>query len=88
MHCNVTLRRVQEVIVLAEKQNVLHISVCVCVFVCVGPRARACACAHVALIIQHATRRHIVICSLSLPTKVFDIILYKARYAEKKSYLT
>ena len=42
-----------------EKQKLLHISVCVCVcrwvVVCVDSRAR------VALIINHATRRHTII---------------------------
>jgi hypothetical protein len=36
--------------------------------------ARACACARVALIIQHATRRHIVICGLSGFTIFVNII--------------
>jgi hypothetical protein len=47
---------------------------CVCVYVGLGAWARACACARVALIIQHATRRHIVICGLCGYTKVFDIM--------------
>ena len=44
---------------------VADISVCVCVCVSVDARERACACARVALIIQHKTRRHVVICGLS-----------------------
>jgi hypothetical protein len=48
--------------------------VCVCGWVGVGARARACACARVALLIQHAARRHIVICGLSSCTIFFDII--------------
>jgi hypothetical protein len=46
------------------------VSACVCVDV--GTRARTSACACVALIIQHATRRHIV-CGLSGSTIIFDI---------------
>jgi hypothetical protein len=37
---------------------------CVCETVCVYARAGACAYARVALLIQHATPRHIVICDL------------------------
>ena len=47
---------------------------CVCVYVGVGAWARACACARVALLIQHATRRHIVICGFCASAKFFDII--------------
>ena len=43
-------------------------SACVCVCACAGMGAGACACAHVALLIQHASRRHIVICGLSVST--------------------
>jgi hypothetical protein len=66
---------------LRGKQQVFHISVCerawmlscacvracvrACVFVAVGTGTRACVCAQVALLIQHATRRHIVIYGLS-----------------------
>ena len=44
---------------------------------CVGALARvqACAYARVALIIQHATRHHTVICSLSGSTIFLDISL-------------
>ena len=37
-----------------------------CVRADVDARAWVCACAHVALLIQHATRRHVVICDLWL----------------------
>ena len=51
---------------------------CVCVGgrggVPVGAQAVACACARVALIIQHATRRHVIICGLSGFTIFLDII--------------
>ena len=65
------------------------IFVCVFFFVCVaefvlvracvgwmvvGVRARYCACARVALLIQRATRRHIVICGLSGSITLFDSI--------------
>jgi hypothetical protein len=40
----------------------------------VGVRALACACALVALLIQHTTRRHIAICSLSGSTIFFAIV--------------
>jgi hypothetical protein len=39
--------------------------VCVCVCVCMCARGLACACARLASLIQHATRRHIAIRSLS-----------------------
>ena len=40
--------------------------VCVCVCVCVGTQTLACACARVALLLQHGTRLHTVICGLGL----------------------
>jgi hypothetical protein len=40
---------------------------------CVGALTRACACARVALLIQHATHRHIVISGPSLFVIFFDI---------------
>ena len=45
-----------------------------CVYVGVGAQAWACAYTRVALLIQHAPRRHIVICGLSGSTTFFDII--------------
>ena len=80
---DVTLRRVRETIVVVAKKRVLliSVSVCVCMWgshgsvcVCLGDRALAYACARVALVIQHATPRHIVICGLSGSTTWFDII--------------
>jgi hypothetical protein len=58
---------------------------CLCVFkvwasviesvrVGVGKEEQACACARVALIIQHATSRHIVTCNLSGSNIFLDII--------------
>ena len=48
----------------------------VCVRVCyVGERGWEGVCARVALIIQHATRRHIAICGLSECTKFFGILI-------------
>ena len=95
MHYNVTLRRVYEITV-TIKSNVLHISVCVCVCararayvdVDVGARALACASGRIALLIQHATRRHIAICSLSGST----ILSYKRHdfrknITEHKTYI-
>ena len=77
--CDVTLRRVDENIVDVEKQQVLHICVCVCVwrgvgvggFVGIGVGAWALAC--VALLVQHAKHRHIVISGLSGSTIFFYI---------------
>jgi hypothetical protein len=76
---NVTLRRVHERAVTVEKQEVLHIyvrararvRVCVCVWGCTGSDV---ACARVALIIQNATSRNIVICCPSAFSTFFDII--------------
>ena len=50
-----------------------------------GGLARACDCGDVALIIQHATRRHIVICCLSVSTTFFDIISWMEWFSEKKN---
>jgi hypothetical protein len=68
----VTLRRFHESNVAVEKQY--YIFVCVRACVRVGSQALACGCARTALIIQHATRRHIPICGLSGSTNIFDII--------------
>jgi hypothetical protein len=65
---NVTLRRSHGTTVVVEKQSVLHISVRACVV------ARALAYACVALLIQHATIRHIATCGLSGFIIFFDII--------------
>ena len=63
---NVTSRRVHKTIVAMEKQLSI-IYFCVCVHTCErGCRKRVCTCACVALLIQHATRRHIAICGLWL----------------------
>ena len=53
------------IITYSERESVC-VRACVCGWVGVGARARACACARVALLIQHAARRHIVICGLWL----------------------
>jgi hypothetical protein len=47
--------------------------VCMHMIVGVGARALVCACARVALLVQHATRRHIAICGLSRTTIFVDI---------------
>jgi hypothetical protein len=62
-----------ETTVVVEKQNVF---LCVCVRACVYvvARAQACACERAALIIQHSTSHHIVICGLSGSIIFFDII--------------
>jgi hypothetical protein len=86
--CNVTLRRVHETIVTVEEKYVrvtcfcvrvcgTHgwVRACMIMCVCVGARALACACARVALLIQHATRRHIAICGLSESSIFFDYII-------------
>jgi hypothetical protein len=91
MHYNVTLRRVHEITV-AIKSNVLHISMCarasLYVDVDVGAQALACASGRVALLIQHATRRHIAICSLSgstiLSHKRHD---FRKNITEHKTYI-
>ena len=76
---NLTLRLFHETIVGEEKQCVTYLCVCVCVCMCVRARVvvvargRAYACALATLLIQHATRRHIVICGLSGSSKFFDI---------------
>jgi hypothetical protein len=72
---NVTLRHIHEIIVVVEKQCVLHNALCVHaserVRGGVSVRARVCACARVALLMQHAMHRHIIICSLSGFTTFF-----------------
>ena len=80
---NVTLRRVHEISFAVEKQQVLLICVCLClcarkwVNACVGVSARAweCACERVALPIQHAKRRHIVVSGLSDST-IFRYVFF------------
>ena len=72
MYYNVTLRRVHKTIVTVEAIRITYFCVCVCVCVrecmceVVGARTLACACTRVALLIQHAMRRHITSCSLWL----------------------
>jgi hypothetical protein len=73
----------------------MGVCVCVCVQVsglvlvlssvclCVAVRTRVCACEHIALLIQHATRRHIAICSLSGST-IFSTLSHK-RYDFRKN---
>ena len=63
--CNVKLRRLHETTVAVETQR-YYIFLCMCVSVFVSVDSRACACARVALFIQHATSRYIVICDLWL----------------------
>ena len=74
MYVNVIWRLVHEIIVAVEKQYYIFLCVCVrvrapsvsdrvCARVCgCGCRAQTCAHACVALLTQHATRRHIAIC--------------------------
>jgi hypothetical protein len=96
MH-KVTLRHFRETVVAVENQQVLHISLYICacartrrasayVFIrpCVSARALGCACARVALIIQHATRRHIANCDLWFHHILFDIISIKGAIFGKK----
>ena len=75
--------------VLARGCENVHAYVCVCVFVWVGVgvRARVCARARVASLIQHSARRHIVICSVSGPTILCNIISYTARFSEKSYWI-
>jgi hypothetical protein len=54
-----------------------------CVRVCLGGRALACACARVALLIQRATRHHIVICSLS--ASILIKLEFSRQFLEKSS---
>ena len=54
-----------------------------CACVDLGARALACACERVALLIQHAKRRHIAICGLSVSTIFFYIILETVQFSEK-----
>ena len=64
------MRRVHETTVAVEKQLLHeHARVGECMRPRTGGRAQACACAHVALLMQHVTRRHIVICDPSGSTK-------------------
>ena len=62
-----------------------YIYLCVCACMGVGARALACACASVALRIQHAARRHIVICGLSGATILFRHYPMNGTIFEKKS---
>ena len=60
-----------------KKQYVLHISVCE------GEWVLVCAFVRVALLIQHVTWHHTVICSLSGSTKFLDITSSQAKFSEK-----
>ena len=74
---NVILRHVnQKTTVAVEKQCLayLYVRACLRVCSCVRARALARACARVALLIQHATRRHIVVCRVSGSTKFFGVV--------------
>ena len=83
------MRCVHETIVAVEEQKVLHIFVCVCVCVggggVVGGCAWACACMRVALLIQHATHRHILICGLSSFT-IFSTLSHTRHDFQKTGY--
>jgi hypothetical protein len=50
-----------------------------------GVQARACACASVALLIHHATRRHIAISSLTGSTE-FSTLSHKWHYSRKNVF--
>jgi hypothetical protein len=69
-----------------EKQEVLYISLCLRARVHVGvvEMEHTCAWAHVALLIQHATRRHTVTSVPSCAIKFFNIISSTAWFSEKK----
>jgi hypothetical protein len=75
------------IIVSVEKKKVSLISMFVraCLRVraraLVGVGTQACTCTRAALIIQHATRCHIVICGLSGSTIFFDITSEIARFS-------
>jgi hypothetical protein len=65
------------------------VRVCVCVCVCVGRwvHGRGPVFAkRVALLIQHATRRHVVICGLSDSAVFFDIISQAVRFSENSCW--
>jgi hypothetical protein len=65
----------------------VSVHVCECVRVCgcgYRHRTQACVCACVALLIQNASRRHIVICALSVSTTFFKIMSSTARFSGKK----
>jgi hypothetical protein len=63
---NVILRRVQKKLLLWIR-NKYYTLLCASV----GARQQACGCAYVSLLIQHAIRRHFVICGLSESTTLF-----------------
>jgi hypothetical protein len=71
--CNVTLRRVHLKQLSPWKSNKYYTFLCVC------------ACARVALLIQHATPRHILICGLPVSTTFFEIVS-KTRRSTEESY--
>jgi hypothetical protein len=92
---NVTLRRVHEPIV-AVNSNKYYILVCVCMLTqacvraCGYTNAWACACAyvHIALLIQHATRRRHIVTSFVAPPspKHSSHYLINGAIFGKKSY--